>query len=91
MDTTFGCECRCHGAGNQIPVAFIINRKGHEIKVCTKCDLSSDVYVARLFDKDTLLGPFIEHDALGAFCIAFDAKMSSEAWLEYRNASKKVI
>jgi hypothetical protein len=72
-DVLYGCECDCdqhpHGAANA-PVAFEVTRDGKRMKVCTRCDFSTDKDKLWLFDKSTPSGPFIEFDALGAVCIA---------------------
>lgn len=72
MDIIYGCECPCNNhinGADKTPVAFIIERNGKEMKVCTRCDLTSDKKIARLFDRDTLMQPFMEFDALGAVCL----------------------
>lgn len=86
MNVIFGCDCHCnnHGSENNAPVAFLVERNGKELKVCTHCDLSSDRKIARLFDEQTIMAPFLEYDALGAFVmLAFlDDKFWTEKMLE---------
>jgi hypothetical protein len=52
------------------------------MKVCTRCDLTRDIYVARLFDAETNTVPFFEYDALGAHIIA--GIISEEEWTEFK-------
>ena len=72
METIFGCECnncRVHKSHNRIPCAFLVEREGKQIKVCTKCDLSTDKYIARLFDGDSNMKDFFDYDNLGTIVI----------------------
>jgi len=89
MIITYGCDCQCsnHIGYDKVPAAFLIERDGKEMKVCTRCDLSRDKYLARLFDAETEMGPFSEFDILGAFCIA--GMVDDEAW-EERKAIKGI-
>lgn len=69
------CECRhedcpCYVVAG--PAAFVVTRDGKALRVCTRCDLSSDRATRRLLVKGTdALEPFHEWDSLGAFCIVF--------------------
>lgn len=72
MEIIYGCDCICSNhinGADKTPVAFLIERDGKEMKVCTRCDLSSDKHIANLFDETTEMQPFAEHDALGLFCM----------------------
>ena len=72
------CECRdgCQCERNPGPAAFVVTRNGKDVKVCTKCDLSSDRATKRsLFTMETPLEPYRRWDALGAFCIAMRAAL----------------
>ena len=71
----FGCECEdcgimCECTKSCAPVFKLIERKGKQFKVCTRCDLSSDKTIKLLFDKNTPLEPFMDYDSLGALCMA---------------------
>lgn len=73
MDIIYGCECKC-GVHERIdaetaPVAYLVEREGRTLKVCTRCDLSSDTRVARLFDRSTHSDSFMEYDPLGAMAM----------------------
>lgn len=71
----FGCECKdcgimCECTHSCAPVAFLVGRKGKRIKVCTRCDLSSDKIIKLLLDKNTPMKHFFDYDALGALCLS---------------------
>ena len=74
MKVQFGCECKdcgimCECTHSCAPVWKIVERKGKQIKVCTRCDLSTDKTIKLLVDEKTPIKPFMDYDALGAFCI----------------------
>lgn len=75
MEVIYGCECesqcQAHGDNNPelIPCAYIIERDGKEMKVCTRCLLTTDKRVAFLVDDTTVMTPFVDYDALGVFCL----------------------
>ena len=67
-------DCECNGymcCGGRGIAVFQVERKGKTMKVCTRCDLSSDKnqkilrYVLKLPSKK-----LFDFDALGAICLA---------------------
>lgn len=85
-----GCHCKCgnHEAA-MAPVAYLIERDGVEMRVCTRCDLSSDKKLARLVSKAMPAQPFHDFDILGAFCLIGDFEtLPIES--EYRKAQEAV-
>ena len=85
MKITYGCDCICtnHTYCKAIPAAFLIERSGKQMKVCTRCDLTSDKKIARLFDSSTLMKEFFDYDPLGGFCVEGFSKMTEEEFLDY--------
>lgn len=66
------CECRGGGCGCEArpgPAVFVVARKGKDIKVCTKCDLSRDTNRRLLVTGDEDPGLYNDYDALGFFCV----------------------
>lgn len=74
------CECDgptcCHGRG---PAAFEVTRDGKRMKVCTRCDLTSDGDKKLLVTRDMPAKLFFDFDPLGALCIAFNEIKKDEA------------
>jgi len=73
-DVSRGCECtsctassRC--AGEDAPVAYLVQRGQKQIHVCTRCELSSDTRVRLLVNEDTPVGPYMDYDPLGGLCL----------------------
>jgi hypothetical protein len=68
------CECRsgCQCAIIAGPVAFEVERDGRKLKVCTRCDLSSDAGKRLLVTKGDPIAPYQNHDPLGALVIALE-------------------
>lgn len=71
-----GCECLCsaHGDHENAPVAFEVRRRIGDgeirtMRVCTKCDLRSDISKILIVTEDTESKPYEEWDFLGWFCI----------------------
>lgn len=99
MEVTYSCECfghngyNCtiHSGPNDAPCAFVIERDGKEIKVCTYCDIATkgDKYIARLFDGETNPKPFVEYDLLGFLCIA--SLIDDERWKDWKNRKNAEI
>jgi hypothetical protein len=48
------------------------------MKVCTRCKLSDDAIIARLFDEDTPTMPFLEYDPLGTLVMAGQSEAGAE-------------
>lgn len=73
MDIIRGCECTkscgIHGPDNDAPCFAIVERNGVTIRICTRCQLSSDKKVALLVDAETAAQPFQDYDILGYFCL----------------------
>lgn len=71
------CECDgamcCRGYG---PAAFSVVRDGKAMKVCTKCDLSSDTNKVLLVKKTDKTKIWMDYDPLGAMCIMFKLQES---------------
>lgn len=72
------CECQsgigggcCHGRG---PAAYSVARDGEALRVCTRCDLSSDTDKRLLVTFEDDADVFFEFDPLGFLCIALDLK-----------------
>ena len=61
-----GCRCACYAG----PAAYEVIRNGKTMKVCTRCDLSSDVATRKLLvTEDESGGEYGRWDSLGLFCI----------------------
>ena len=64
------CQCDgptcCQGRG---PAAYRVEREGRTMRVCTKCDLSSDANKTLLVTEKDKADVWMEFDALGAFRI----------------------
>ena len=70
-----GCECTDCGAMSRCthddaPVAFLVERDGERLRVCTRCDLSDDTKLETLVDADTPAGPYMDYDPLGAITLS---------------------
>lgn len=69
-------RCACDGSmccGGRGPAVYQVVRNGKTIRLCTKCDLSSDsdkTLLVRKTDKTAKI--LMDFDALGAFCIVND-------------------
>lgn len=70
------CECAdgmpggcCMGRG---PAAFEVLRDGKKMRVCTRCDFSSDEPTRKLLVRGTdPMSIYSDFDGLGALCLAF--------------------
>ncbi len=65
--------CECNGAtccGGRGPAAYEVTRDGRRMKVCTLCDLWSDINKKLLVTSDEKTKVYFDFDAMGAFCIA---------------------
>lgn len=67
------CECpeptaRCCGGSG--PVAHEVTRDGKRLRLCTRCDFSTDTNKKLLVTGTEPVGLYLEFDALGAFVIA---------------------
>lgn len=73
------CECRggCQCEGTAGPAAYEIERDGKKMKVCTRCDLSSDSSKKLLLKPNDEIKPFWDYDAIGTFC--FTAHVTEES------------
>lgn len=67
------CECRdgagsgcCRGEG---PAAYEATRGGRTLRLCTRCDLSTDTTIC-LVRKEDDMALFLNFDPLGALCLA---------------------
>ena len=74
MKPKFGCECKdcdpiSECAHSCAPIAFSVERNGKTIKVCTRCDLSTDKNKKLLVTMKMEMSWFFDYDALGAFCL----------------------
>ncbi len=77
-----GCECPdCDSStvctGSSAPVAFLVERDGEEIKVCTRCVLPFDKRLETLVDEETPRQPFIDYDAIYAKDLFSDVDQST--------------
>lgn len=78
-------KCQCDGptcCGGNGPAAFEVTRYGKRMRVCTRCDLSSDQDKTLLVQKDEPMEIYADHDFLGVVCIAMrlaDAESAIEA------------
>ncbi len=70
-----GCQCQEHPG----PAAFLVERDLKQMKVCTRCDLSSDRFLCLLVTDETEAAPFVEYDAMGAMVLAWRLKNQKEA------------
>ena len=78
--------CECDGiscCGGRGPAWLEVTREGRRIKVCTRCDLTSDKDREILVQPTTPTKVFSDFDALGAMVIA-DLLQNSDALLESR-------
>jgi hypothetical protein len=67
------CECRdgCQCQEKPGPAAYLIQRDGRKLRVCTRCTLPGDETLEVLVNKNTPSREYIEHDALGILCLVF--------------------
>jgi len=77
------CECdsgvvRLGCCGGKGPVAYVVTRGGKDVRVCTRCDVSSDTNRRLLVTAQDPSDVYMEHDALGAFCLISDLAKESE-------------
>jgi hypothetical protein len=70
-----GCQCQEHPG----PAAFLIERRGQQMKVCTRCDLPSDTFIGLLVTDETEAKPFADYDFLGTLVMAWRLKNQEEA------------
>jgi hypothetical protein len=85
-----GCQCDCgnHSCGADLaPVFLLVERDGKEMRVCSRCDLTSDKKLARLVTKVMPIQPFVDFDILGAMCIPKYFDLPVEA--AYRKANTR--
>lgn len=71
-DIQYGCDCDCDNHPNsaaKTPVWILVERNGKQLRLCTRCDLSTDKKLARLASKAMPIEPFIEFHAFGALCL----------------------
>lgn len=93
MEFPFG-PCECEGGliaggfgrpgccGGEGPAAYEVTRNDVKLKLCTRCDLTSDRPTrVLLLTEETQSAPFEEHDPLGFMCLCLDL-------LAARNARK---
>lgn len=91
MEIIYGCDCVCSNHSNgaeNAPCAFLVERNGKQMKVCTRCDLTSDQNKVRLFDTETIFKPFFEFDPLGALCLTNFVQMSEEEYKDYQKSRR---
>lgn len=74
-------DCECNGSmccGGRGIAVFEVTRKGKKLKICTRCDLSTDKKTRRIlpYVKNIPAKKLIDFDALGAMCLAFDLQDS---------------
>lgn len=73
-------ECECDDQGCQCdwnpgPAAYTVVRDGKTMKVCTRCDLTSDKPTRKLLvTEDTDPVVFAEYDLLGALHLANEVR-----------------
>lgn len=68
----YGCECSgrtCNvhtieGRPKDVPVIKLVERNGVQMKVCSRCDLSSDKLIKWLVTKEMPFKPFFDYDPL---------------------------
>lgn len=65
------CECEnkigcCHGMG---PAAHEVTRDGKRLRLCTRCDLNSDLDKVLLVTEEDRGDVFFDFDPLGGFLI----------------------
>lgn len=63
-----GCECKdcgVHAESNDAPLAYLIERDGKQLKVCTRCRRSGDLVLGLLIDMSAPIDPHFDYDALG--------------------------
>ncbi len=91
MEITYGCDCDCgnHQGRDRatVPVAFLVERDGKQMKVCTRCDISSDKRLSRLFDGETPFTEFFDFDPLS---IVLTLYVDDAAWEAKYGAPKQV-
>lgn len=66
------CECRngCSCARKPGPAAFEVTREGKVMRVCTRCDFSSDKPTRKLIvQPEDPSAVFLDYDAFGWLCI----------------------
>ena len=79
------CECPeansmcCGGFG---PAVFLVKRGGKKLKLCTRCDFSSDKRIKLLITGKEPARDLIKFDALGALCLTFALKDAREKALK---------
>lgn len=65
-----GPEYGCMACGGTGPAAYEATRDGKRLRLCTRCDLTSDTdKVLLIQETDTNVQVFKDFDALGFFCI----------------------
>lgn len=67
------CECPargmcCNGYG---PAAYLVERDGKKLKLCTRCDLSGDKRI-KILVKKSQLEEYFDFDPLGGMVLAMD-------------------
>lgn len=90
----YGCQCDCgnHAATHLTPLALLVSRDGHELRVCTRCVLSTDTSLALLVSTQMPADVFVEFDALGAFMVlGYLADQSLPIESDYRATLLKVM
>jgi hypothetical protein len=64
-----GCECHaCNGLKcglAEAPTAYLIEREGHILRVCTKCLLESDQVIEILADENAPYNVYSQYDPIG--------------------------
>ena len=64
-ECTRGCKCSCQPG----PAAYLVERCGQQLKVCTCCHIAGDQVVKILVDPRNDPFPFIQYDPLGALAL----------------------
>ena len=89
-----GCQCSYTGAhackGAAAPVAFLVDRNGKRLELCTYCDLSKDKTIAVFPTKDEL-SVFHEYDALGGECLEYKYIDQYPNISEVENGSTSIV
>lgn len=84
-----GCDCDCANHETAMaPVYVLVLRDGKELRLCSRCDLSTDIKLARLVSKAMPAKPFFDFDDMGAFCIPLLFE-SLPVEADYRKSVKK--
>ena len=77
-----GCDCHdCNGlkCGLRIaPTAYLVERDGRVLRVCTRCLLESDRVIEILADENARYEVYEQYDSLGA--IQLVAKLTARAY-----------